>query len=219
MTAPGQRATSFARPSGMSRVVPHNRISADTAAGLGIPSECRTARPNAACTCPLSGDYREDLTTLPRVSPLLDMTSHCLMALTALLTPVVGPLSASVAIMLVTLAVRAGLIPTGIAQAKSEQMRARLAPRLRELQKRHRANPERLQRETMQLYRSEGVSPLTGSAASPGIPAGLLGLLQFATAVIATFVPLAAGIYLLTTVAWTLGQRLLLRRIYPPTAA
>jgi hypothetical protein len=36
-------------------------------------------------------------------------------------------------------------------------------------------------------------------------------MLQFATAVVAAFVPLAAGIYLLVTVAWTLGQRLLLR--------
>lgn len=40
------------------------------------------------------------------------------------------------------------------------------------------------------------------------------GVLQFATAVVALFVPLAAGLYLLVTVAWTLGQRLVLRRRY-----
>jgi YidC/Oxa1 family membrane protein insertase len=28
-------------------------------------------------------------------------------------------------------------------------------------------------------------------------------------------VPLAAGLYLFVTVAWTLGQRMLLRRAYP----
>ena len=42
-----------------------------------------------------------------------------------------------------------------------------------------------------------------------------LGLLQFITAVIAVFVPLAAALYLLVTVAWTLGQRVVLRRAYP----
>lgn len=246
-----------------------------------------------------------DLTNLPLISTLLDLTYTGLMALTTLLSPAMGPLSAALAVVLVTLAVRVGLIPVGIAQAKAEQGRARLAPRLRELQKRHRGNPERLQRETMQLYRSEGMSPLagclplliqaplvgllysvflqaslaghanellaqtlfdvplgmtlaraaaTGSAdiatwvvigclvvaiaaigevtrrlfrppvvedpeisGVPRPPAGLLGVLQFATAIVAIFVPLAAGLYLLTTVTWTLGQRLILRRVYPPT--
>lgn len=245
-----------------------------------------------------------DLTNLPIVSTLLDLTYTGLMALTSLLTPATGPLSAALAIVLVTLTVRAGLIPAGVAQARSEQVRARLAPRLRDLQRRHRTNPERLQREMAQLYRSEGASPLggclpiliqapivgllysvflhptlaghangllaqtlfgvplgtslAGAAASgaadlmtwvvigclvlliaavgeltrrmlrttpanspstpgsPGVPAGLLGALQFATAVVAMVVPLAAGLYLFTTVSWTLGQRLLLRRIYPP---
>lgn len=244
-----------------------------------------------------------DLTNLPFVSTLLNLTYSGLMALIALLTPAAGELSAAFAIVLVTLIVRAALIPTGIAQAKADQVRARLAPRLRDLKKRHRADPERLQRETMQLYRSEGASPLNGclpilvqapvvgllyavflhtslaghlndlltqtlfgvplgtslaGAVASGaaglstwivigsvvlmiaaigevtrrkfratpldtadeprssrLPARLLGLLQFATAVAAIFVPLAAGLYLLTTASWTLGQRLILRRIYP----
>jgi len=245
-----------------------------------------------------------DLTNLPFVSTLLDLTYTGLMALTTLLTPATGAFSAALAVVLVTLVVRAALIPAGIAQAKAEQTRARLAPRIRELQKRHRRDPERLQRETMQLYRSEGASPLAGclplliqapivgllysvflhaavaghpnellagtlfdvplgtglvGAVAAGaadaqtwivigclvlaiavigeltrrmfrppapapvgdggparVPAGVLGLLQFATAVVAMFVPLAAGLYLLTTVTWTLCQRLVLRRIYPP---
>ncbi len=37
----------------------------------------------------------------------------------------------------------------------------------------------------------------------------------FITAVVAVFVPLAAGIYLLVTVLWTLGERLILRRVFP----
>jgi YidC/Oxa1 family membrane protein insertase len=42
---------------------------------------------------------------------------------------------------------------------------------------------------------------------------------QFITAAIAVFVPLAAALYLLVTVAWTLGQRVVLRRRYPPLEA
>lgn len=242
-----------------------------------------------------------DLTTLPLISPLLDLTYAGLMALTAALTPLTGPFAAALAILVVTLVVRTALLPAGIAQAKAEQTRARLAPRLRELQKRHRTDRERLQRETMDLYRAEGASPFAGClpllvqapivgllysvflhttigahanelltqtlfgvplgtslagavaagtadlatwlvigclvlaialvgeltrrmlriepieapAGAARVPVGVLGLLQFGTAVVALFVPLAAGIYLLATVAWTLGQRLVLRRRYP----
>lgn len=244
-----------------------------------------------------------DLTALPLVSTLIDLTHSGLLALIALLSPVTGPLAPALAIVLVTLVVRAGLIPAGIAQARAEQTRARLAPRIRELQKRHRKDPERLQRETMNLYRAEGASPLAGclplliqapvvgllysvflhrmidghanelltqtlagvplgtslagavssgtadratwlvigtlvvaialvgeltrrlfrapatagpAGPAPAVPPALVGMLQFATAVVAAFVPLAAGIYLLVTVAWTLGQRLVLRRVFPP---
>lgn len=236
---------------------------------------------------------------------LLDLTSSGLMALTSLLTPLAGSSAAAAAVVLVTLLVRAVLIPAGIAQARAEQTRARLAPRLREIQKRHRSDPERLQRETMRLYREEGASPFAGclpllaqapvvgliyavflhptiggqpnalltevlagvplgqslvraaaagtadgatwlvfgvvviaiaavgeltrrllrpaptapDAPGPQIAPGLLGVLHFATAVVAVFVPLAAALYLLVTVAWTLGQRLVLRRFFPLPAS
>lgn len=244
-----------------------------------------------------------DLATLPVFSTLLDLAATALNALSDLLDPVVGSFSAALAIVLMTLAVRGGLIPAGIAQAKSEQVRARLAPRLRDLQKRHRSDPERLQRETMQLYRGEGASPFAGClpvlVQAPivgllysvflhptigghpndllaqtlfGVPLGtslagavaagaagpsiwivigclvtaialvgevtrrsfpmpivetsatatpsrastiVLSILPFATAAVAVVVPLAAGLYLLVTVAWTLAQRLILRRVYP----
>lgn len=244
-----------------------------------------------------------DVFAFPPIAALLDLAYAGFMGLASLLEPVAGASAAAAAVVLVTLLVRTALIPVGISQAKAEQTRVRLAPRLRELQKRHRKNPERLQRETMQLYRDERTSPfagclpvllqapviglvyavflhptiaghangllsetlfgvplgvsLTGAAfagtltpmtvvvigavvvlnAAVGeltrrmlrvptlprdedsaLPAGstrMLGLLQFSTAVVAVFVPLAAGLYLLTTVAWTLGQRLILRRVYP----
>jgi YidC/Oxa1 family membrane protein insertase len=49
--------------------------------------------------------------------------------------------------------------------------------------------------------------------------ARVAGVLQYGTAVFAVFVPLAATLYLATTVAWTLVQRLVLRRAYPLAAA
>ncbi|WP_285733142.1 membrane protein insertase YidC [Nocardiopsis sp. ATB16-24] len=42
-----------------------------------------------------------------------------------------------------------------------------------------------------------------------------LSHVQFVTVVVAAFVPLAAGLYLLASSAWALGERLLLRRVIP----
>jgi YidC/Oxa1 family membrane protein insertase len=45
--------------------------------------------------------------------------------------------------------------------------------------------------------------------------AAVARLAPFITVVFAAFVPLAAGLYLLTTTAWTLAERTLLRRVIP----
>lgn len=244
-----------------------------------------------------------DLFSLPPITAILDAAYGALMWIAAILEPLTGAASAAVAVVLVTLVVRAALIPVGISQAKAEQTRARLAPKLRALQERYKSDRERLQRETMKLYSEEGASPLAGCApvlaqapvvgliyalflhtaiaghtnallterlfgvplgtsvvglishgsvtwpaiaifgalvaliaavgevtrralSSPnpgraGTPSGapaalrLLGVLHYATAVAAIFVPLAAGLYLLVTVSWTLVQRIILRSIYP----
>ncbi|MFB7893989.1 YidC/Oxa1 family membrane protein insertase [Microbacterium sp. NPDC056044] len=249
-----------------------------------------------------------DLYAFPPVAAILDAAYSLLMGLAALLEPLAGSAAAAASVVVLTLLVRAALIPAGIAQAKAEQTRSRLAPKLRDLQRRHRKNPERLQRETMKLYADEKASPLAGclpmlaqapvvaivyalflhtsiaghanallahellsvplgtslvgavaagtaSAATVGVFAGVLvvivavaeitrrafrpvietamdasplagagmarvaGVLQFTTAVFAVFVPLAAALYLATTVAWTLVQRLVLRRVYPLATA
>jgi YidC/Oxa1 family membrane protein insertase len=52
---------------------------------------------------------------------------------------------------------------------------------------------------------------LATPADMPG--AGLIRLLPFGTVLIAAIVPLAAGLYLLTTTAWTVAERTVLRRI------
>ncbi|MCJ1707930.1 membrane protein insertase YidC [Microbacterium sp. VKM Ac-2923] len=239
-----------------------------------------------------------DLFALPPLAHLLDLATRALLALTALLDPLAGPAAAALAVVVVTLMVRLALIPVGVSQARAEQSRARLAPRLRALRERWGHSPERLQRETMHLYRDEGASPLAGCApvlaqapvvgllyavflhptvdghtnellahelfgvplgrslagalstgtmdaatlavigtlvaviafaaemtrrvlrppvdpAAPTWTAGLVGVLQFTTAAVAAFVPVAAGLYLAVTTVWTVAQRRLLRRRYP----
>jgi len=51
-----------------------------------------------------------------------------------------------------------------------------------------------------------GKSPAAGAAGRPGL---LVRALPYLTVVIAAFAPLAAGIYLLTTLAWSLAERML----------
>jgi YidC/Oxa1 family membrane protein insertase len=60
-----------------------------------------------------------------------------------------------------------------------------------------------------------GISPAPGAAAAAGAagrPGLLVRTLPYLTVVIAAFAPLAAGIYLLTTLAWSLAERVLYSR-------
>ncbi|MEJ1923442.1 YidC/Oxa1 family membrane protein insertase [Microbacterium sp. KHB019] len=242
-----------------------------------------------------------DIYAFPPIAAILDAAYGALTALSAALEPITGTAAAAAAVILVTLLIRALLIPVGISQAKAEQTRARLAPKLHELQKRHKKNPERLQRETMQLYKDENTSPFAGCLpvllqapvvgilytlflrtdiaghanellthdlfgatlgtslvhmlfagpfslptllvylaliaimiavaevtrrvfrptpvddsplSSPSV-LRMMSALHYLTAMFAIFVPLAASLYLTVTVAWTLGQRVILRRRYP----
>ena len=63
---------------------------------------------------------------------------------------------------------------------------------------------------------------LAGPAQAPGAgeaPAVLARVLPFATVAVAAFVPLAAGLYLVTSTAWTLAERALLTRSPIPRPA
>lgn len=211
--------------------------------------------------------------------------------LTAAFTPLLGPASPAAAIVALTMLVRLLLIPLGYVQARGEHTRARLRPKIQELQRRYRTDPDRLRREMLELYRREGTSPLAGclpalaqapvfmvlyglfltgtirgrpnelltgslaevplgtSLTDVGFGAGLavfavLGVLlvlvaiatrrtmpvaegtpgasivrwlPFGTVVVAAVVPLAAGVYLLATTAWTAAERPLLRRLTAPS--
>ncbi|MBE1589115.1 YidC/Oxa1 family membrane protein insertase [Nonomuraea angiospora] len=70
--------------------------------------------------------------------------------------------SAALGIVLFTLAVRLLLLPLNVRQTRAMKIRQRLAPKLRELQKRHARNPERLAKETSALFAKEGTSPFAG---------------------------------------------------------
>ena len=78
-----------------------------------------------------------------------------------LLAPLTGAQSAAIAVILLTLAVRALLIPVGRSQVKATLARQRIAPKLAELQRKYK-NPEVLQRKTMELYSAEKASPFAG---------------------------------------------------------
>lgn len=102
-----------------------------------------------------------DFSAFPPLAAVLDAAHAALLGLAGLLEPVAGSLAAALAIVLVTLAVRAALLPLGVLQVRAEVTRRRLAPQLAELRRRHK-NPETVQRKTLELYQKEGVSPFAG---------------------------------------------------------
>jgi YidC/Oxa1 family membrane protein insertase len=96
------------------------------------------------------------------LAAVLDVAYHGVVALVGALTPLAGGSAAAFAVVLLTLAVRTALIPVGVSTVRATLARARLAPRLAELRKRHGRDPQRLQAETLELYRREGMSPFAG---------------------------------------------------------
>ncbi len=91
----------------------------------------------------------------PPLAALLDAASLALGALG-------GAVSPGVAIVLVTIAIRAAMIPLSLATVRAEGHRRRLAPQLARLKARYAKQPERLKRETLALYAAEKVSPFAG---------------------------------------------------------
>ena len=56
------------------------------------------------------------------------------------------------------------------------------------------------------------VVAVPGQEALPGL-ATVARVLPFVSVVVAAFVPLAAAVYMVTSAAWTLGERAVLRRV------
>lgn len=65
-------------------------------------------------------------------------------------------------IVLLTVVVRLALHPLNRATFRAGLHRQRIAPQLREVRTKHGKDPERLQRELLELHRREGVSPAAG---------------------------------------------------------
>jgi YidC/Oxa1 family membrane protein insertase len=224
--------------------------------------------------------------SFPPIAAAIGALHSVVLGLISIFDPFLGAASATAAIAALVVAVRTMLIPLGYAQVRAEQIRSRLAPEVREIQRKYRTNPERLRRELAALYSREQTTPLAGClpalaqapvftvlyglflvpeidgqvnsllgqtlagvplgahladvGITPGIPvftalfallglvawatrritarvdapgAGLVRWLPFGTVVAAAFVPLAAGIYLLASTAWTVGERVTLRRV------
>jgi YidC/Oxa1 family membrane protein insertase len=76
--------------------------------------------------------------------------------------PLFGASATAAAIVAFTLCVRLALHPLARAAVRGERVRARLAPRMTELQRKHGADPVRLRRELGKLQAREGASPAAG---------------------------------------------------------
>ncbi|MFJ5559661.1 YidC/Oxa1 family membrane protein insertase [Streptomyces sp. NPDC093250] len=79
-----------------------------------------------------------------------------------LLQPLFGVSAAAAAVVLFTALVRLLVHPLSRAAARGQKARAALQPRIAELRRKHRHNPERLQRAVLELHTAEKVSPVSG---------------------------------------------------------
>jgi YidC/Oxa1 family membrane protein insertase len=92
----------------------------------------------------------------------VDAAYHLVLALTNVLSPVLGGLAAVAAIVVFTMAIRLLLSPLSFRALRGQAAMTRLAPQIQELRKRYGRQPERLQRELTALYAREGTSLLAG---------------------------------------------------------
>lgn len=96
------------------------------------------------------------------IKALIAAASWLVNGISDLLEPLAGASSAALAVIVLTLLVRAILIPVGVSQVRAGITRERLAPRIAALRERYGKNPELLQRKTMELYAEEKASPFAG---------------------------------------------------------
>jgi YidC/Oxa1 family membrane protein insertase len=98
----------------------------------------------------------------PPIAAAVDALAAAVRWFSHLVAPWAGASAGAIAIVALTLLVRAALIPVGRSQARAEADRRRIAPQLKRTQERYRRDPQVLQRKTMELYRAEGVSMFGG---------------------------------------------------------
>jgi YidC/Oxa1 family membrane protein insertase len=79
-----------------------------------------------------------------------------------LLQPLFHTAATAAAIVVFTALVRLAVHPLSRAAARGQKAKARLAPQIAELRKKHGKNPDRMQKALMELHAKEKVSPLSG---------------------------------------------------------
>src|SRR3954451_8592708 len=97
----------------------------------------------------------------PEGSPMsvfADLVQH----LADLLHPLFGATAAAAAIVLFTAFVRLLVHPLSRAAARGQKARTRLQPKIAELRKKHKDDPDKLQKAVLALHAEEKVSPLSG---------------------------------------------------------
>jgi YidC/Oxa1 family membrane protein insertase len=92
----------------------------------------------------------------------VDAAYHVVSAFASILTPLLGGLAAAAAIVLFTMAIRLLILPLSYRATRGLAAQARIAPRVQALRRQHAGQPDRLQRELTQLYKSEGTSMFAG---------------------------------------------------------
>ena len=102
------------------------------------------------------------MSLLSLFDPAVVLVHTGLIAIASGLDPVLGGASVAVALMLVTVVVRAGLLPLAVAVLRGERARQALTPELDRLRRRHGQDPARLMREQQAAYRAAGISPFAG---------------------------------------------------------
>ena len=98
------------------------------------------------------------------MQPLYWVVSGILVLAHSIFSPVFGPDSGwtwVLSIMFLTVVIRIALIPLFVKQIKSSRNMQLLQPKVRELQKKHGHDREKLGQETMKLYRENNANPLS----------------------------------------------------------
>lgn len=93
--------------------------------------------------------------------PIVDLMS-ILLTYCYQFTHMIGVPSYGIAIIILTIAIKAILAPLTVKQVKSMKAMQDLQPRMKALQAKYKDNPQQLQAEMAKMYKEMGINPLSG---------------------------------------------------------
>jgi YidC/Oxa1 family membrane protein insertase len=96
------------------------------------------------------------------LDPALILANSGVSRLASTLQPILGGTCIAVALVVLTVVVRACLVPFAVSVLRAERAKLALAPELARLRKRHACDPARLLRELKAAHQRAGISPLAG---------------------------------------------------------